>query len=329
MFAFPNVDKLWHEINTRLVCQDIAFLQPLAHTQRSHTENLYRLNFLVVANIYLTEVFHIVNIETHHVAKSVRHKHCVCALLYGFLHVALHKSESLESFGKDFASLQVNRLVSLARLHHWNRAVYRIEHNLVNILLSLRELSTNGESTGIIRSIAHISLCARVVEQQIASVQYVFMSMVVKDLSVLRDYRVERSQKTMLEAYTLDCTIDFVFRNAFLSHLHCGGVHFVANFGSSLQFLYFAGFLYITQSDNSLYQWKRRTFLQFRNRNTQHRRKENHIVVTVWRKEMNLGLCRLHIFFKFCSRTNINHTATGSQFLNGSNLAHPHNIVNG
>ena len=63
------------------------------------------------------------NVESHHVSKSMRQEHGMCASLYGFLSVALHKSEFLELVSHQAAYVHVHVIPFHTRFCHVERIV--------------------------------------------------------------------------------------------------------------------------------------------------------------------------------------------------------------
>ena len=68
----PIVDEVGNEIDARFIGHDKSFLQTLAAAQGIGAELCAGLYLFVEADVVLSESFHIVNIETHHVAKTMR-----------------------------------------------------------------------------------------------------------------------------------------------------------------------------------------------------------------------------------------------------------------
>ena len=95
----PFVHQLGDEIDTRLHRKHEARLQRTGKTQRLETE-LFALHLaLCITYILLTEILHVMDIETHHVTQSAGEEQSVGTCLGGFCRVSLHQPEILHTLG--------------------------------------------------------------------------------------------------------------------------------------------------------------------------------------------------------------------------------------
>ena len=59
-------------------------------TQKCRTKLIAPPYFLAVARIILSETFHIMNIETHHMTNAMRHKKRMCACCNCLINFSFH-----------------------------------------------------------------------------------------------------------------------------------------------------------------------------------------------------------------------------------------------
>ena len=147
----PEVDEVGDEVDTWLVGDDEALLQPSAHAQAVGAELLkVRTRLLVEAHVNLPQAFHVVHVHTHHVAKSVRQEHRMRPCAYSFFSITLHQAELLQTVGHQAADGKVHVGILHTRLGHLEHIVVAGLDDGVDLQLTLRETSVDGHRARIV-----------------------------------------------------------------------------------------------------------------------------------------------------------------------------------
>ena len=88
----PDVDQMRDEIDARLNGDHEARFQLAGHTQRCPSEDVARTHSIVIANVNLSQTFHVVHIETDLVTQTVHHEQRMSTQLHSLFHVAFHQA---------------------------------------------------------------------------------------------------------------------------------------------------------------------------------------------------------------------------------------------
>ena len=65
--------------------------------QKCSTKLIASFYLIIIPNKIFSKSFHIVNIETHHMTKSMRHKECMSTCSNCLINISFHQSQVLSS----------------------------------------------------------------------------------------------------------------------------------------------------------------------------------------------------------------------------------------
>ena len=331
MLAAPFFEQFGNEINSRLVGHHKTRLQLAAHPQRLCAKLLNRLRFSIIANINLPQILHIVNIEPHHMADSVRHKQCVGTCSHSLVNIAAHQPQSLQPCGQHLAALQMHGLIGDARLRQLKRLVIGIEHNLIYIALTLSELPTDGERAREVRRVAHRRFGASIDKHQPSRRYRLVVQMVMQCLAVLRQNGGERRCATVFERNAIDNAVNISLPFRRLHKAHRGGVHLVANGAGTLNLGNFFVRFHRPKVDYGLYQFERALAAHFGHRHSQIRRQRKCHACRVWRQIVDFAAFAFRFRnggLKGAHRCRMLNSAHRRKIGNSRQWARPHHIVN-
>lgn len=211
----------------------------------------------VVADVFFADILHVVHVEPHLVAQTVRHEQRLSADGYCLLHVAPHQAERLEAFGDHERRLVVHPIVVRIGTGQRERAVVGRQHDVVHVLLFLREPAADGKRAREVAAVVHRRLGSRVDEHQTPAEQRALVAVVVQRLAVLADDREERDAGSVLQRDALDRSGDLALDDARTAHFHSHAVHLAADLAGLFDLVDFVGVLDLAQRYDRLGQLDR------------------------------------------------------------------------
>ena len=96
---FPLVDEGRDEISPGFDGENKTWLELLRQPEIGEAELIASFKLVIIADIILTQVFHIMNVQTKHMPEAVGEEERVGAVLDGFIDVALHEPDLFEAGG--------------------------------------------------------------------------------------------------------------------------------------------------------------------------------------------------------------------------------------
>ena len=163
------------------------------------------------------------------------------------------------------------------------------QHDVVDILLFLREFPAYGVGAGVVGAVVVDRFAARVAQQQTPFLQYAVGVEVMQRFAVLRDDRRERHARTVGFGDAFDGTCDFALDDARAAHLHGQRVHLVADLECALHLLDLLGALFLAHFGHGEHQVYRLVVVQQCGFDTQQRRQPKLSLSAVGRQEMDFA----------------------------------------
>ena len=250
--------------------------------------------------------------------------------LHSLFRVALHQSHLLQHISHQSSHVKVHVEPLHTRLSLFYDEVVACFHNLIDFKLTWCELTRNRSHARIVRTIVVICFSTRITEHQSACFEGTGRRHTVLDFSMHREDVEEGSAITMAVCHAFHQACNVLFRHAWLACLHCSGMHLITNFHGAFNFLHLFWSLDGTHLHHRLDEFYACFLASFERMETEQIGKQNHVVVAVRRKEMNLlALCLgcIHKFLQVGTWSSMGNTHTFCIFLDGWHIAEPHNIV--
>src|SRR4030042_3677821 len=94
-FFLPHIYKLRDEITTGFNCQYMSGFKRKGKAEICQSELLAPCCLIVIANIVLSQRFHVMDIQTKHMAKPVRHEQGMSTGGYCRINITFHQSKLL------------------------------------------------------------------------------------------------------------------------------------------------------------------------------------------------------------------------------------------
>ncbi len=232
----PLVDKGRDEIDARLIGDDKSLLQTTSHAQGSKTKLSRWSDFIVIAHIDLSKIFHIMYIQSHHVPQSVRHKQGMCSGSNGLVHIATHQAQFLQSTRQRAAHFQMHLFPGITRTGMVDGAIMSSHHNVVNLLLALCEASAHRHGAGEVRTVVHVRLRSGIGQHQTPPLKDVAMIVVVKRLAIHGENRGKRHTGPMSQGNAFDGAGNQLLLHTGFTQAHGRGVHLVPDVTSTFYF---------------------------------------------------------------------------------------------
>ena len=328
----PLVNEGRNEVDARFVGDDKSLLQAASHTQRSQSELGRRTDFVIIPHIDLSEVLHVMHIQSHHVSQSMRHEQGMCTGSYSLVHITFHQSQVLQSTCQHTAHLQMHLFPCISRTGMVYGTVMSRHHDIIDLLLPLGETSTYRHRACKVRAIVHVRLCTGIGQHQPALLQQVAMIVVVQCLAIHRKDGRERHPCPMSQRYSLNGTGNQLFLHPGLAHAHGRGVHLVTDVTGTFYLFNLQCTLYRTQSNDSLDELYRHLSGQLGHTDTGQLFQPQLVGMAVRRQEVNLTsltLGTLYHLFQLGQWSTLLHAHLSSLLGHTGLGTHPDNIVHG
>ena len=163
------------------------------------------------------------------------------------------------------------------------------QHDVVDILLFLREFPAYGVGAGVVGAVVVDRFAARVAQQQTPLFQYAVGVEVMQRFAVLRDDRRERHARTVGFGDAFDGARDFALDDARAAHLHGQRVHLVADLERALHLFDLLGALFLAHFGHGEHQVYRLVVVQQCGFDTQQRRQPKLCLSAVRGQEMDFA----------------------------------------
>ena len=147
-FSLPFGYQCRDEINTRFIGDNVPRPEPAGHPEGAESELWRALLVIVVAYEVFSEVFHVVNVNTHIVSESVRHEESGNTFAYHVVDMSVHKSERFQSVEHLGCHRQVDFPVRYSRCSQLECQFIAFLHYVVYAALLLCEYSAARNRSG-------------------------------------------------------------------------------------------------------------------------------------------------------------------------------------
>ena len=184
----PVIDKRGDEVDAGFVGDHETGFEAAPHSEAIGAELVEdRSRLLVEAYINLAESLHVVDIEAHHVAESVRKEHGVCTGSYGLLRVAPHEAELFETVGHEAAHVEMDIHIFHTGAGYFQHEVMAFLHDRIDLELALRETSADRICPRVVAAIIVAVFRSGVAEGKVTFGQDIIGGIAVHYLAMLRE----------------------------------------------------------------------------------------------------------------------------------------------
>ena len=255
----------------------------------------------------------------------------MCTSTHRLVCVAFHQSDGFQMVGEDAASTQMHVEPLDVGFGILNHPVVGSFHSRVDVALLLRELARDRRDACIVRTVILLALGTSVAQHQTTSLHRGVAGETMLNLSVHGEDGLEGITVAETHGNAFDDTSDVLFRHAWCTEFHGGGVHLVADVGSTFQFLNLLGFLYGTHVHDGLDELHRCLLLRLQGMDAHEVGQLNHQVMTALGHEVNrlsLGFSGIEHRLQFLHGRRLCNTHFFSKFLHRWYIAIPDDVVN-
>ena len=179
------------------------------------------------------------NIKSHVVAETVRHKEASDAVSGKLSRVTGDKASSLQSFEHLGNSRDMNLAIGDAGTNHREGKLIATVDEVVDFFLLRGELSAARVGTREVGGIVDVALGTGIHHKETSRSDYLVMGVVVQSLTVLRENCGERHAPALREGNALHPPDNLLFKHTGTASLACNRVHLDSEVAGIVNRLYF------------------------------------------------------------------------------------------
>ena len=166
----------------------------------------------------------------------MRQEHGVCTGAHSLFGVAFHQTELFQSVGHQTANGEVAVHILHTGLCNVQNQVVAVLYNRIDVELSLCVLAANWHRSRVVGAIVVNGLGTAVAQGKSSSLERAQRGSTMHNLAVLREDRGKAHLSTVAMGDAIHLSGNEFLRDARSDETHSGGMHLVANLGSTLQF---------------------------------------------------------------------------------------------
>ena len=160
----------------------------------------------------------------------------MCTGAHSLFGVAFHQTELFQSVGHQAANGEVTVHIFHAGLCNVQNQVVAVLYNRIDVELSLCVLTANRHCSRVVGAIVVNGLGTAVAQGKSSGLERAQRGSTMHNLAMLREDRGEAHLSTIAVGDAIHLSGNEFLRDARSDETHSGGMHLVANLGSTLQF---------------------------------------------------------------------------------------------